>query len=195
MALPDGILTATVTWGPTLDDVGEPYTGLVVEFANVAPRLWAADGTPILPRRVRVTSDDTGSGSVVLPATDQPGFTNGKPGVEIRDTPYEVTYRVPGRAPLVRYFLLPTYGADGVTVDLDALVTVTAPDGVEVEVPTQGPPGPPGPAGPEGPEGREGPEGPEGPTGPQGIPGVLTLHDGQAIPSGTASGTAILRIP
>lgn len=195
MTFPDGVITATLTFGPFIDDAGAPYENGELVFENVAPRIWTADGTPILPRPVVVPLDENGTGSIVLPATDQPGFTNGYPGVEIRDTPYRVTYRFARRTDFVLFALVPTNGLDGLTLDLDLFVTVDAPSGITVEVPNQGPPGPPGPPGPDGPDGPEGPQGDVGPEGPQGIPGVLTLHEGETIPTGTATGTAILRIP
>jgi len=133
MALPDGVLTVTVEFGPYLDDNGNPYTG-TVQFWSSTPRVWAATGAPILPRPIVVPLGIDGTGSVVLAATDEDGFTDGA-GNSVTDWTYDVETRLAGRVGIRSTFALPALGVQGLTVDLDELVPVRSSAGTTVALP------------------------------------------------------------
>jgi lysophospholipase L1-like esterase len=137
VALPVGVLTATVTIGPELDDAGLPYGDeieSVFSFVSSTPKVWSATSTPITPRPIQVPLDATGSGSIVLAATDQPGFTDGA-GNSVTNWTYTVTRRYKGRAASTTTFQLPTAGATGVVVPLSSLAPVDASTGDAVAMP------------------------------------------------------------
>jgi hypothetical protein len=77
MALPAAVETVTVTFGPFLDFTGAPMAGTIT-FTPVAPGpiVHVPTGTPIVRRPVTVAfATDTGSGTVVLPATNASNLT------------------------------------------------------------------------------------------------------------------------
>jgi hypothetical protein len=77
MPLPAAVEKVTVTFGPFLDFTGTPLAGTIT-FTPVAPGpiVHVPTGTPIVRRPVTVTfGADTGSGTVVLPATNATGLT------------------------------------------------------------------------------------------------------------------------
>ena len=134
MALPVGVLTAVVRFGPMIDDQGVPFAGKVT-FTASRPKVWAATGTPIMPRALTVTLDETGQGEIVLPATDQDGFTDGA-GNAVKDWTYRVQIDLAGRGSDTRSFQVPTGGQPGVVMDLDLLTPVPSSTGVVVAQPS-----------------------------------------------------------
>lgn len=131
--LPPAIITALVRFGPFLDDTGVPFVGSVV-FTASRPRVWETTGTPVLPRGLVVQLDETGSGEIRLPATDQPGFTDGI-GNAVTNWTYKAEVRLSGREDEVRSFALPTDGQTGAVIDLDLLTPVPSSTGVIVALP------------------------------------------------------------
>jgi hypothetical protein len=133
MALPPAIITATVNFGPYLDDAGAPFAGAVV-FESARAKVWAATGTPILPRALRTVLDANGMGSRVLPVTDQAGYTDGA-GNAVSNWTYTVSVELDGVAPDRRNLALPTGGVSGVVVDLDTMSAVPSSTGILVAQP------------------------------------------------------------
>ena len=134
MALPVGVLTAVVRFGPMIDDQGVPFAGKVT-FTASRPKVWAVTGTPIMPRALTVTLDETGQGEIVLPATDQDGFTDGA-GNAVKDWTYRVQIDLAGRGSDTRSFQVPTAGQPDVVMDLDLLTPVPSSTGVVVAQPS-----------------------------------------------------------
>lgn len=134
MTLPSGVLTATVTFGPYMDDAGAPRSGTVV-FRTSSKRVWTATGEVIMPRALSVTLNGSGAGSIVLPATDQPGFSDGA-GNSVTDWTYTADIKLSGSNSDRRTFMLPTGGVDDLTVDLDLLTPVTSTTGTTVALPS-----------------------------------------------------------
>jgi hypothetical protein len=134
VALPPAIITAVVNFGPMIDFAGDPIAGEVI-FEASRPVVWTATGTPLLPSPLRVTLDDFGMGSIPLPATDQPGFSDGQ-GNAVTNWTYWRTVRLAGRADDRQPFALPTGGAHGVVLDLDLLVPVPSSQGIVVALPS-----------------------------------------------------------
>jgi len=100
MALPDGLATVTVDVGPYLRSDGSAARGTVT-FQPEAPLLHVPTGTKILDAPTVVTLDDDGVGSVVLPASDDPGSSPSLLG-------YWVFWQLSGvEAPQARRVLLP----------------------------------------------------------------------------------------
>lgn len=134
MTLPSGVLTATVTFGPYMDDAGAPRSGTVV-FRTSSKRVWTATGEVIMPRALTVTLNGSGAGSIVLPATDQPGFSDGA-GNSVTNWTYTADDQLTGSNSARRTFMLPTGGVDDLTVDLDLLTPVTSTTGTTVALPS-----------------------------------------------------------
>jgi hypothetical protein len=134
MALPPAIITATVNFGPYLDDAGAPFAGAVV-FESARAKVWAATGTPILPRPITADLDANGMGSRVLPVTDQPGYTDGA-GNAVTNWTYSVSIQLLGVAPERRNIALPTAGVSGIVVDLDMMTAVSSSTGILVAQPS-----------------------------------------------------------
>jgi hypothetical protein len=134
MALPPAIITATVNFGPYLDDAGVPFAGAVV-FESARAKVWAATGTPILPRPITVALDSNGMGSRVLPVTDQAGYTDGA-GNAVTNWTYSVSIELVGVAPERRNIALPTGGVSGIVVDLDMMSAVSSSTGILVAQPS-----------------------------------------------------------
>jgi hypothetical protein len=127
MALPVGVLTSIVTWGPFLDYLGVPLTAATVTIGASADITWSATGAALF-RSALVATGTTGS--MVLPGTDQAGFVAA--GVPVKDWTYTATVQSPGQPDRVVIFTLPS----GVTLDLDTLVPLDASSvGVVVNVP------------------------------------------------------------
>lgn len=74
--LPTAIRTASVTLGPFLDDLGQPWSGRLTVTSSTV-RVWLATGAVIAPRPAALDLADDGTARVTLAATDQPGFTDG----------------------------------------------------------------------------------------------------------------------
>src|SRR5690606_40484984 len=104
-------------------------------FTASRPKVWAATGTPIMPRPLVAQLDEDGMGEIVLPATDQPGFTDGA-GNAVTDWTYRVAIDLAGRASETRSFQVPTGGESGVVLDLDLLTPVPSSTGVVVSLPS-----------------------------------------------------------
>lgn len=191
MALPAGVTTSTLTFGPYTDAEGdvqfEGMTGLITPSATVRH---IATGAVIVQQPIKVVIGQGGVGSVVLPNTDlatctPTGFT------------YTLTWQVgrfdssPGNAT----FALPSTA--GATVDFDTLTPSQSTPGIVV--PTNvGPVGPQGPAGPAGPTGAAstvpGPQGPAGPIGPAGSSATVT-DAAMAAAYGPQTGAAVAADP
>lgn len=184
MALPDGVSTFTLTFGPYTDAAG------TVVLAGVTGTLYPADangrsisvvhvasGAEIMPTPVPITVLDDGTATVgPLPHTDDPNLS-----------PVGFLYRVEWRSryatnPGFRTIAVPMDAGD--TVDFDLLAASTDAPGIVVPVGT-GPQGPQGESAydlavEQGFSGTEaewlaslvGPEGPQGPVGPQGVQGI-----------------------
>src|SRR5690606_10902911 len=78
---------------------------------------------------------EDGMGEIVLPATDQPGFTDGA-GNAVTDWTYRVAIDLAGRASETRSFQVPTGGESGVVLALDLLIPVPSSTGVVVSLPS-----------------------------------------------------------
>lgn len=117
MALPVGVITATVTWGELMNYAGIPFTDATVTIGASADITWAATGTALFRSNLTGTGNP---GSMVLPATDQPGFVAG--GVPVTGWSYTATIQSPGMNNRTIVFQLPTAGQTGVSLDLDTLV-------------------------------------------------------------------------
>jgi hypothetical protein len=124
MALPSGLQTVTVTFGPYLAPDGTPAAGTVT-FQPHARRAHTASGTVLSDGQVTVTLDGTGGGQVTLPASDA-ADTN---PTSVRYTVFWRLAGMPERAPS-RVFL----PAATPTIDLDQL-TPTTDGGGPVAVP------------------------------------------------------------
>lgn len=131
MALPAGVITATVQFGAYLDDAGEPSQGRVV-FTSSRPRVWVATGDVIGPSGLSVDMV-AGAGSIVLPVTDQPGYTDGY-GNPDPPVVYTAEVRRDGWGVRSIVFALPSAGLAGQTYDLDAMIPVTPPPGPVINV-------------------------------------------------------------
>lgn len=117
MALPVGIITGTVTWGELMNYAGIPLTSATVTIGASADITWSATGTALFASNLTATGV---TGSMVLPATDQPGFVAG--GVPVKDWSYTATIESPGHRDRTIMFQLPTAGQPGVSLDLDTLI-------------------------------------------------------------------------
>lgn len=129
--LPPGIETREVHAGPFLDDEGKPFRGSVT-FTSSRPRVWAATGTPILPRPLKRDLDENGECWIALPATNQDGYTDGA-GNAVKDWTYTARVDLQGRGADSRTFQVPE-GAG--VIDLDLTTPVPSSQGVVVSLPT-----------------------------------------------------------
>lgn len=135
MALPPEIITARVDFGPFIDDAGVPYQGSAT-FSSSGQKVWAATGTPIIPRPIAVPLDADGKGSIELPVNDQAGYTDGQ-GRAVTGWTYSVAISLSGGPSIARRnFSLQAGGNVGMVVDLDLMVGVVSTTGVTVELPT-----------------------------------------------------------
>lgn len=132
MTLPIGVITAHVTFGDYLDFTGDPGVGEMIVTPST-DLVWEATGSVLFRKRERVKLVAS-AGSIDLPATDQPGFTDGQ-GNAVTNWSYEFNRRLNGQASDRFDVQLPTEGATGVTIDLDALVPVTGTSGDVVLLP------------------------------------------------------------
>lgn len=141
MALPSGITTATVNFGPATDFLGN-QTSTTVTFTPSVSLLWAATGQPVIAFPETATAAAGVQGSIVLPHTDQAGFTNHTGVTPISNWSYIVTGEwvsdTNEKIVFRREFQLPTGTS---TLDLD---TVPGAVGTTAPPSTIGPPGPPG---------------------------------------------------
>lgn len=133
MALPPAINTVTVNFGPFINHRGDPFTGSVT-FTASRPVVWEATGTPLFPQPMIVTLDVNGSGQIILPATDQAGFTDGA-GNAVTDWTYTAAIDLSGRTTDLRNFGLPADGETGLSVDLDLMTPVSSSTGILVSLP------------------------------------------------------------
>lgn len=118
MALPVGVTTATLAWGPLGDYLGVPFTAATVTVWAAGDIVWSATGQPLLRSPLVVQGV---SGSIVLPTTGQPGFIAG--GAVITGWTYTARIESPGQVDRTVVFTLPVAGS---TVDLDTLIPATA---------------------------------------------------------------------
>lgn len=132
MALPVGVQTCEVTFGPFTDFQGNPVRGRV-SFKPSRSLIWVATGVPILASVITVSLDENGAGSVYLPYTDQPGFADGA-GHSVTNWTYLATFALAGDvdAPSPTYFQLPTGPAQ---IDLDLATPMGASNGTLVDMP------------------------------------------------------------
>lgn len=124
MALPVGLATVTVTVGPYLSPDGTPLAGTVT-FAVPERITHLTTGAVIVDKAATLTLDTDGTGSIVLPATDDPNLTP-------TDFTYDVTVEVGRSVKYTRTVVLPSASP---TVDLDLLATTPASNGNEVLAP------------------------------------------------------------
>lgn len=119
MALPEGVETRIVSFGPALDPWGATLTEGTVTFVPTTNLVY--DGTPILIVPLRVELDGSGTAQATLICTDQEGFTdeNGQP---IVNWPWRVRVKVEDGPSFTRLVYVPTGGS---VLDLDTLVPVT----------------------------------------------------------------------
>lgn len=124
MALPVGVQTVTVNIGPYLDHSGNPQTGRV-SFTAPTDVVHLASGTQLVPVPVEVDLGPSGSGSVVLAATDDPGLAP-------TDFTYTVSFSIKGTKKQTTSISLP---AAAPVVDLELLTDVPASSGLVVASP------------------------------------------------------------
>jgi hypothetical protein len=153
---------------------GKPASGSV-SFELVVPWDNSDALRLVIPGAVTTQLDDDGKISVLLVASDDPGWRYGVP------IPYRVTERLDGRkAPIVRTYVIPGPGP----VDLSDLTPIDHCDGVPVAYqPVPGPKGDPGLPGPAG------PQGPQGPVG-EGVRILGSVPDVRSLPDGASPGDA-----
>jgi len=133
MSQPDGMITARVTINPPIDDAGVAQVGRYI-FKSSRPRVWTATATPVLPRPISVTVGPGSPGEIVLPSTDQAGYSDGV-GNSVIDFTYDVHIAVQGQRPRVISLALPCLGVEGVEVDFDSCVPVPSSTGTVVPIP------------------------------------------------------------
>lgn len=121
MALPAGIQTCEVTFGPFLTFTGAPIGGNV-QFVPSRQIIWLATGAPLMPDPITVNLDSNALGFVNLPYTNQSGFGTGN-GQAVTDWTYRAVVKLNGaNSPPNVTFSLPL---GPTTVDLDLLTPST----------------------------------------------------------------------
>lgn len=141
MALPAGIQTCEVRFGAFTDFQGNPVSGSVT-FTPSRSLIWVATGVPILSSSMKVDLDSSGSGSINLPYTDQPGFSNGAGQTVVNwtyravfslggvDNPPPVSFQVPsGPLSMDLDLVTPMASSTGVTVALPSVLSVNGQTG------------------------------------------------------------------
>lgn len=120
MALPPDVITAELTYGPLTDFVGDDAPATSVTITADADLVWAETGQPLLRSPLPIPPGL--SGSIELPATDQPGFITAD-GV-VTGWTYTARMRVQGQTDRTVTFQLPTLGLSGQVFDLDTMIAV-----------------------------------------------------------------------
>ena len=125
MSFPPDLPTVNLNFGPYLDAAGEPHTDLVFRVQVPRPILWTPTGAVVIPEAVRLKTNEIGTATVTLPATDAEGLSV-----------VGFTYTVTGpRSVLPRGAVavaLPQVVPD---VDFDTLAPASASDGTTVWTP------------------------------------------------------------
>jgi len=132
---PDGMITARVTINPPIDDAGVAQAGRYT-FKSSRPRIWTATSTPVLPRPITVLVGPATPGEIILPSTDQPGYSDGA-GNSVIDFTYEVHISVQGQSPRTINLALPCGGVDGLEFDFDSSVPVPSSTGTLTPIPAE----------------------------------------------------------
>lgn len=121
MALPPGVLTTLLTFGPAVSMLGTPLDMTITVTPSKSLK-WVATGQPL----VALTETSSGAagvqGSVAIPRVGQPGFIDGT-GNEATAWGYiiNVTYKNAGGGDVAKSSTAFTPGIDQVEVDLDLL--------------------------------------------------------------------------
>lgn len=97
MALPEGILTGTVTFGQAVSLIGGRATSMTFTIKPTHDLVHVESGLQILDFTETITVEEGMPGSITLPYTDQPGFRNAA-GEAFTNWAYQVTgvFRGPG---------------------------------------------------------------------------------------------------
>ena len=133
MALPAGVATVTVNIGPEGDFLGDAV-GATVTFTPSRSIVWSATGTEVLARPLSVVLDEAGTGAIVLPATDQAGFTDGA-GHSVTGWTYRVAVVFADRSVQQQKAFSIQLPAAAPSVDLGLLTPVASSAGVVVSLP------------------------------------------------------------
>lgn len=128
MALPAGVVTRTVSWGPAVDSLGRPQSGTLT-FKQDRSLYHTVTGATLREQPFTVKIDPaTGSiANQVLVATDQANLETGGVGsVPVTDWTWEIRERIVGLDEKVYYVNVPS----GVGVlDLDSQIKLATPGG------------------------------------------------------------------
>ncbi|KAF0258776.1 putative 9-O-acetyl-N-acetylneuraminic acid deacetylase precursor [Clavibacter michiganensis subsp. michiganensis] len=120
--LPASIKTVRVTFGPYLDHAGDPLRGVVTFTPSASPIVHYATATPLIKAPLAVELVD-GSGSIVLPATDQSGLNT-------KNWTYQVELKLlDGTSPTPINIAVPQTAT---TVDLDLMTPVEGSSGIAI---------------------------------------------------------------
>lgn len=140
MAWPSAMTTRILTFGAAFSLVDGASLSMRVTITPVLPTtvrsnqlVWAATGQPVIPLSVTVASDNSGVGQVLLPCTDQTGFTDGAgnnlvPGTDGNSFTYRVQTSILKGNSIVftsgtATIALPL--GDGSPIDYDTMIPIT----------------------------------------------------------------------
>lgn len=136
MALPSGIQTVEIRFGPAFSlATGRPLS-MRVTVTPARSAVWAATGAPLIGMLESATAPAGDEGSITVPNPDQTGFTDGQ-GSTVRGWTYDITVEYLDDGTLASRAVSKTIGfaASNVTVDLDSMIPTTSSVGTVVYVP------------------------------------------------------------